>query len=200
MKTPKRPYSMTLRSERAQETRERILEAAMAVYSAGPIEGFTLEEIAHRSETTVQTVLRAFESKENLLIAVLFRLGEVGASLKPTPPGDVNAAVDAIYDLYETMGDVLMRRLADERRYPATKPALDAGRVNHRHWVETTFAPLADRAPAAERAEILEAITVATDIYTWEKLRRDRGLGRAAAASVVRRIVLGLVKAEESDG
>jgi AcrR family transcriptional regulator len=87
MKTPKRPYSMTLRSERAQETRERILEAAMAIYSAGPIEGFTLEEIAHRSETTVQTVLRAFESKENLLIAVLFRLGEVGASLKPTPPG-----------------------------------------------------------------------------------------------------------------
>jgi AcrR family transcriptional regulator len=194
MKMPKRSYSMTLRSERAQETRERILEAAMAVYSAGPIEGFTLEEIAQRSETTVQTVLRAFESKENLLIAVLFRLGEVGASLKPTPP------VDAIYDLYETMGDVLMRRLADERRYPATKPALDAGRVNHRHWVEAIFAPLAARAPAAERSEILDAITVATDVYAWEKLRRDRGLGRAAAASVVRRIVLGLVKAEESDG
>ena len=198
MKEPKRTYSMARRAEMAARTRSRILDAAAALYVERSIEAFTLDEVAARAETTVQTILRGFESKENLLLAALFRLAEGGESLKPTAPGDVPAAIDAIYDLYETMGDLLMQRLADERRLPAIKPSLDAGRINHRHWVERIFAPLVERAPKSERAEILDALTAATDIFVWNKLRKDRGLTRQAAAAVVRRIVSGLAPREES--
>ena len=138
----KRAYSMTLRADKAAATRRNILESAMRLYGERSIEEFTLDEVARRAGTTVQTVLRAFESKENLLLASLHRFAANGASLKPTPPGDIAAAAGAIYDLYETMGDLLMQRLGDERRLPATKPELDQGRANHRAWVEATFAPL----------------------------------------------------------
>ncbi len=199
MKKPKRPYSMARRAEMAAQTRARILDGAVALYIERSIEHFTLDEVAERAGTTVQTVLRAFESKENLLLAALFRLAEGGETLKATTPGDVPAAVDAIYDLYETMGDLLMQRLADERRLPAIKPSLDAGRNHHRRWVEAIFAPLVEKAPKAERAEILDALTAATDIYVWNKLRKDRGLNREAAAAVVRRMVLSLATREEGN-
>ncbi len=172
----------------------------MTLYADRSIEDFTLEEVARGADTTVQTVLRAFESKENLLLAALHRFAEGGASLKPTPPGDIRAAVSAIYDLYETMGDLLTQRLADERRHPATKPALDAGRANHRAWVEDIFAPLVKGRAKAVRAEILDALTAATDVYVWQKLRRDMGLSRAAAEAVVQRMCLGATSRERNDG
>jgi AcrR family transcriptional regulator len=200
MKKASRPYSMTLRAEKAAETRRRIVESAMALYAGRPIEDFTLDEVAERAGTTVQTVLRAYESKENLLLQALHRFAEGRASLKPTPPGDIPAAVSAIYDLYETMGDLLIQRLADERRRPATKPGLDAGRANHRAWVEDMFAPLTRGRPKSVRVEMLDAATAATDVYVWQKLRRDMGLSRRAAEAVVRRILRGATEREESDG
>ena len=173
MEIVKRRYSMTRRAEKAVETRRRIVDSAMALYADRPIEDFTLDEIAERAGTTVQTVLRAYGSKESLLIAALHRFAEGGASLKLTPPGDAPAAVSAIYDLYEAMGDLLIQRLGDERRRPATKPELDAGRANHRAWVEKIFAPMVEGEPEALRHLTLDAITAATDVYVWQKLRRD---------------------------
>jgi len=200
MKAPKRAYSMTVRAEKAAATRARIVESAVALYAGRSIEDFTLDQVARGAGTTVQTVLRAFESKENLLLAALGRLVESGVKLKPTPPGDVSAAVGAIYDLYETIGDLLMQRLADERRHPAMSPALDAGRVNHRGWVEDIFAPLVEGRAKLVRAEMLDAMTAATDVYVWQKLRRDMRLNRGAAEAVVRLIVLGIANRELIDG
>jgi len=200
MKTRKRAYSMTVRAEKAAATRQKILDSAVQLYRQSAIEDFTLDEIARRAGTAVQTVLRAFESKENLLIEALDRFAKGGEMLRQTPPGDVEAAVGAIFDIYETMGDLLMQRLADERRRPAMKPALDAGRASHRRWVEQVFAPLVARRGKAARAEMLDALTVATDIYVWQKLRRDMGLSRDAAEAVVRRMIFGAAMREEMNG
>ena len=75
------------------------------------------------------------------------------------------------------MGDLLIQRLGDERRRPAMKPALDAGRANHRAWVEKIFAPMVEGEPRRSHLT-LDAITAATDVYVWQKLRRDMGLSR----------------------
>ena len=113
----------------------------MTLYNEQPIEKFTLDEIAAGAGTTVQTILRIFGSKEDLLLAALSEMVADGAALKVTPPGDIPAAVAAIIDVYETVGDVVIQRLNDERRYPALKTILDQGRQNHRNWVKTAFAP-----------------------------------------------------------
>jgi hypothetical protein len=72
--------------------------------------------------------------------------------------------------------------------------------ANHRAWVEEVFAPLVKGRGKAVRTETLDAITVATDIYVWQKLRRDMKLNRAAAEAVVRRMVLGVTNRELNDG
>jgi AcrR family transcriptional regulator len=171
--------------------------SAMALYCEQPIEDFTLDEVAQRAGVAVRTILRAFRGKEALLYGALEELAKSGVPLKATRPGDVAAAVAAIFDVYETIGDLVIQRLNDERRHPGLKPLLDQGRENHRNWVKTTFAPCLARERGNERSQLLNALAVATDVYVWKLLRRDRGLSRPAAEAVVRRMIRGLAQQRE---
>ncbi len=188
-KIRRRPYVMTARAAQAEATRARILASAMRLYGERPIEDFTLDEVALGSGTTVQTVLRAFGSKDKLIFAALAELAAGGMSLKPTPPGDVAAAVAAIFDVYETMGDLVIRYLNDERRRPALRPMLAQGRENHRDWVKSTFAPLLKRQGGGARTQLFNILVVATDVYVWKLLRRDQALGRSAAEAIACRMI-----------
>src|SRR6516165_4383111 len=115
----------------------------MTLYNEQPIEKFTLDEIAAGAGTTVQTILRIFGNKEDLLLAALSEMVADGVALKVTPPGDIPTAV----------------------------------------------APSIARQEGGQRALMLNALVAATDVYVWKLLRRDRGVGRAAAEAVVRRLV-----------
>src|SRR5579872_5301744 len=145
MKKATRPYVMTARAAKAEATRARIRASTNQLYLERPLEDFTLEEVARRAGTTVQTVLRAFGSKDALLFFALEELMASGVQLKPTPPGDVAAYVTAIFDVYETMGDLVLQQLDEERRRPALKPTLDQGRKAHRDGVRIAFAPQLQR-------------------------------------------------------
>ena len=191
---------MTARAAKTEATRARIRASAMQLYCERAIEDFTLDEVAERAGTTVQTVLRAYASKDNLIYAALDELATSGVPLKPTPPGDVAAAVRAIYDIYETIGDLVIQRLSDERRRPSLKPSLDQGRVNHRDWVKSAFAPQLERHHGGPRTQLLNIVVVATDVYVWKLLRRDRALSRAAAETIVRRMITSATEREEADG
>jgi AcrR family transcriptional regulator len=200
MKMKKRSYVMTARAAKAEATRARILASAMQLYTERAIEDFTLDEVAERSETTVQTVLRIFGSKDKLIFAALGELAARGFSLKPTPPGEVEAAVTAIFDIYETMGDLVVQYLNDERRRPALRPILQQGRENHRDWVKSVFAPQLRRQSGSARAQLLNILDVATDVYVWKLLRRDQALTRSAAEAIVCRMINSVANMEDTDG
>lgn len=185
---------MTARAQKARATRDRIRDAAMALYSERPLEDFTLDDVARRAQTTVQTILRAFGSKEDLVLAALTALTQAGAALKPAQPGDAAAAVRAIFDIYETVGDVVIARLGDERRHPALKTSLDEGRAGHRDWVAQAFGVSMSAHP-----ELFEMLNVITDVYVWKLLRRDRGLDRDAAESIMLKMISSVLK-EARDG
>ncbi len=191
---------MTARAAKAEATRERIQASAMALYCERPIEEFTLDEVAARAGVTVQTVLRVFGSKEQLVLAALGELAAGGVPLKPTPPGDVAAAVTAIYDIYEAMGDLVIRQLGEESRRPSLGPVLESGRRNHRDWVKQVFAPQLAHDSGAARRQLLEILTVATDVYVWKLLRRDRALGRKTAEAIVCRMIARVTNGEGSHG
>lgn len=195
----KRPYVMTARAEKTEATRARIRAAALALYRGRAIDEFTLEEVAHRAGTTVQTILRAFGSKDELVYAALEDMAAGGVFLKPSAPGDVTGAVAAFFDIYESVGDFVMQRLDEERRRPALKASLDQGRNNHRDGVRTVLAPQLDRLKGAARAELLNILVVLTDVYVWKLLRRDMGLSRAAAEAAVRRMIAGVIEQPMSD-
>jgi len=195
-----RPYLMTTRAAKAEATRARIRAAAIALYTDRPIEDFTLEEVAKRAETTVQTVLRAFGSKEELVYEALDDMAAGGVALRQTPAGDVAEAVRAFHDIYEAMGDLVIQRLADEHRRPALKSGLEAGRRNHRAGVEAAFAPYLARVSRAARTRLLTILIIATDVYVWKLLRRDMALSRTAAEAIVCRIIEGVTQRERANG
>lgn len=191
---------MTARAAKAEATRARIRMSAVDLYCHHPIEDFTLEAVAARAGTTVQTVLRAFGSKDELIYAALEEMAAGGVFLRPVQPGDINAAVTSFFDIYEAVGDLVMRRLDEEQRRPALKASLDQGRENHRDGVKTVFAPQLEQRHGAARAQLLIMLTVLTDVYVWKLLRRDMGLGRQAAENIVRKMISGVIREEQNHG
>jgi AcrR family transcriptional regulator len=200
MDMPKRAYDGATRAAKAAATRERIVECASELYRGKGAQSITLEEIARCAGVTVQTVLRGFSTKENLLLAALSRLGRLGARwLEQTAPGDAGAAVQAIFDVYESVGDLVIQQLGDETRYPTLRPGLEEGRANHRAWVKEIFAPQLAARKGEDQDEVLRILDIATDVYVWKLLRRDMALNRAAAEAVVRRMIA-CVTRESEDG
>ena len=58
----------------------------------------------------------------------------------------------------------------------------------------SVFAPfLAERSPT-DREPLVDLLVVATDVYTWKLLRRDRRLTRRQAESRVRRLVESILR------
>lgn len=188
MKTT-RPYVMRARAAAAEETRLRILRAVIDATSDQPIASIALADVAERADVSVQTVLRQFGNRDGLLDAATDLAAKEIVEERATPPGDVEGAVQVLFDHYEARGDGAIQLLAQESWDERASRITDTGRALHRRWVEDAFAPLiADRADA-ERSELIDLLVVATDVYTWKLLRRDRGLSRTAAQRRVLRMI-----------
>jgi AcrR family transcriptional regulator len=61
----------TRRSERAEQTRRRILEAATALFTAKGYSSTTIESIAAQADVAVETVYSRFRNKANIVDAIL---------------------------------------------------------------------------------------------------------------------------------
>lgn len=188
MKTT-RPYVMRARAAAAEETRLRILRAVIAATDDKPIASIVLSDIAERADVSVQTVLRQFGSRDGLLDAAVELAAKEVAEERATPPGDVDAAVRVLFDHYEARGDGTMRLLAQESWDERAMSITTRGRAVHRRWVEDVFAPLLADRTDGEQTELVDLLVVATDVYTWKLLRRDRDLSRAAAQRRVLRVI-----------
>jgi len=186
-----RTYTMRARADAAQQTRERIMSATLELSYEKPIAAIVLPDIAERAGVSVQTVLRQFGSRDGLFDSVHESMRARITDERRSPPSDVAAAVRIIMDHYDIHGDGVIGLLAQERWDERVATITANGRAVHRTWVLEAFGPLfADRAPA-ERDELTDLLVVATDVYTWKLLRRDRDLDR----SVAERRMLALVNA-----
>jgi AcrR family transcriptional regulator len=129
--------------------------------------------VARDAGVTVQTVIRRFGGKEGLLDAAKTRLGQEIMRTRDVPRGDVAATARALVEDYESSGDVVMRALAQEDRYPAMKRLTDFGRAWHRRWLAEAFAAWLDPLTPEAAQRRLDALVVATDVYVWKLVRRD---------------------------
>ncbi len=175
MTAPKRAYRQSARAAAAEATATRILDAFTAQLPVRWYDEIRLEDVARDAEVTVQTVIRRFGGKEGLLGAAYRRLGEEILLRREVAEGDVTGAVASIIEDYEAVGDLVMRTLAQEDRYPAIREVTDGGRRMHRQWIEAAFRPWLDRLPAGERGHAADALVVAGDLYVWKLIRRDMG-------------------------
>lgn len=195
MKAPEasrtRPYRMRARAEAAAATRDRIVRAVLELHVERFHDQITLDAIAGRAGVTVQTVLRQFGSRDQLVAAAAEQASnDVVAQRTAAPVGDVGGAVENLVDHYEAWGRSALMLLAQEERVPQFRAIANGGRAAHYAWVERTFAPfLAETSDPQLRAKLIAL----TDVFTWKLLRHDLGLDRAetlsALASMIRAVV-----------
>jgi len=189
---PTRTYSMTVRSEKAAATRQRILDVARALFDSSSTD-FTLESVASSAGTSVQTVLRAYGGKEGLIDEVIGSLRNRETVIADSSRS-VDEAVRILIADYEEVGDRVIRILGEEHRNPSFAAAADHGRQIHRSWVEVSFAhPLSAFRPIVRKHAVLSLLT-ATDVYVWKLLRRDFGVDRGAAEFTMLQLVRGVLR------
>ena len=145
------------------------------------------------ARVSVQTVLRAFGNKETLILEAIGTFRPTELSILDGPPRSVGQAVTRSFDDYEEIGDRVIRMLAEEHRIPGLAEVAAVGRTMHRAWVEAAFAAQLTPFRGRQRVEVVTALVAATDVYLWQLLRRDLGLGRSTAEAVTNRLVTGAV-------
>ncbi|MEC5170503.1 AcrR family transcriptional regulator [Glaciihabitans sp. GrIS 2.15] len=194
-----RGYSMSNRSMAVARTREKILRATVELATEKLTVEIVLAEIAGRAGVTVQTILRHFGTRDRLFdSAVTFASAEI-VTERAAPVGDVTEAVQVIVDHYETRGDWVVTLLGQEASNERIRGITVPGKQIHRTWVETVFGPqLFDRTETAGPA-ITDLLSVATDVYTWKLLRRDRGLSRDQTEQRMRQLVDAILASREKE-
>jgi hypothetical protein len=85
--------------------------------------------------------------------------------------------------------------LAQEGAYPHVRQMSDMGKDMHRRWVTDVFAPQLQGLSPAAREEALDLLVVATDVYTWKLMRRDRGLSRNQTEQRINSLVAAVLAA-----
>jgi len=185
---------MTSRARSVEETRRRILTASVGLHSERLAADIGLDDVAARAGVSVQTVLRHFGSRASLVEASIEHARAEVEEERRSPVGDVDAAVRTIVDHYEQRGDAVIVMLAQEPHEELLRRVTEDGRRMHRGWVEEVFAPYVEL--AADPDELVDLLVVATDVYTWKLLRRDRGLARDLTENRIRTLVRTLLGAD----
>ena len=187
-----RAYTMRARADAKAATRLRVLRAVLELSEEKMTIEITLDEVASRAGTSVQTVLRHFGSRDGLLDeAVKLASAEVEQERR-APVGDIGGAIRAIVAHYERRGDFVVRLLGQEHD-PRVAAVVGPGKLLHRRWVEDVFRPQLDARRPRDRDALVDLLAVATDVYTWKLLRRDRGLGSATTVKRMYSLVAALL-------
>ncbi|HEY3830875.1 MAG TPA: TetR/AcrR family transcriptional regulator [Acidimicrobiia bacterium] len=168
---PKRRYDNSLRRERANETRERIVTAGIDLVresSIGDWRGVTMRAVADRADVNERTVYRHFPNERALRDAVMQQLEQsVGIEL-------ANLTLDRIPDATARM----VRHLSSYP--PHARPPLDPTLVEaNRRQHDALLAAVkehADRWTAADRTLAAAMLDVLWASPTYERLARDWNL------------------------
>jgi AcrR family transcriptional regulator len=185
----RRSYKQGARAEAAEATGRRILDAFVTLNQAHWFDEVTLDAVAQEAGVTVQTVVRRFGGKEGLLEASAEHIEEAVRERRSRKAGDIDYSIDALTRDYEMAGDLYVRTLAQEDRYPAMRRVTEFGRMDHRRWVREVFAPWLDRLSGKARTACEDALVVAADVYVWKLMRRDMKRSAAEYKQLVKRMI-----------
>jgi len=118
-----RTYSSPLRAEQAEQTRERIVQAAVDLLSEGDAGDLSMPDVAARAGVSVRTVYRSFANKDELLDGVIDWLNHHISQVTGARP-------ETRHDYESTTADVIRVVFEIEPLYRALF-ATQPGRASH---------------------------------------------------------------------
>lgn len=167
---------MSARAESAELTATRIADAMLQRFATTPYERIRLDDVAADAGVTVQTVIRRFGSKSDLMVAVVEReLARIVEARESAAHSSVEATLAALIAHYERYGALILKTYSEAPLVPRLPELAARGRAYHVDWCTRVFA---DRLPAAgaERTRRLAQVIAICDATTWRILRFDGGL------------------------
>jgi len=185
-----RKYQKKRRAEQQEETRQRIVEAMVALHrEVGPART-TISAIAERAGVERLTVYRHFPDERSMFEACTTHYAIQVPGPDPSswagtedPAERLRTALLAFYDYYRRSEDVLTHAARDVPQLPALAAALSpwaefVGRVREsllEGW----------NVPKPARARLVAAIAHALRFETWRSLARIEGLSDTEAADLM---------------
>ena len=181
-----RTYELRQRAARQAETRQRIVEATVALHEAVGGAGATISAIAARAGVRRATVYRHFPDERSLFTACTQHYTAANPPPDPAawlaiadPVARLETALTAIYAYYRRTEGMADRAARDVREMPVLREVMAPARA---YWDGVREA-LAEGwpAPAARRVLVAAAVGHALDFGTWQSLVREQGLDDAQA-------------------
>jgi len=158
------PYSSSLRADLAEETRRRILDAAIEQIVDESVAGLTIPNVARRARVAVRTVYRYFPTKDELLQSAGGEFDErVG----------FREFADAIEKLEPQLREIY-RRFSNEE--PSVRAALESragrevrsrARPDRMRTLERTLEPLLEGLDSDERRRTVALVYLFFSAQTW---------------------------------
>lgn len=192
---PRRRYSQVARAATAEETARRVTEAFLDLLMTEWFDDITLDRVAAKAGVAVPTIVRRFGGKDGMLAASIPFLSEQIGEQRGGAMRAPAASVDRLIADYERTGDAVIRLLALAPRYPVVEQLTEFGRGQHRKWVATAFTESLSAIRGAARERAVDALVVATDVYTWKLLRRDMQRSLKDSAKTIKGLIVAATQA-----
>lgn len=190
---------MRRRAAAADQTRRRIIEAAVALYQARGPADTTISAVAEHAGVERLTVYRHFPDERLLLDACW----DYWSALHPLPPihrweaiadprQRLRAGLDALYIYYDAAGSLLERLLLDRARMPALADVMQP----FDRWIADVRAHLLEGwgAHGRPRQWIVALIDHALSFTTWASLSRSGILQPGEASRLLCRAVADIAR------
>jgi AcrR family transcriptional regulator len=186
----KRKYELKRRAERRDETRRRIVEAAVGLHTTlGPAQT-SISAIAERAGVQRQTVYAHFPDAGSMLAACsahwdqLHPLPRRELWLGETDPrARLRRALDALYAWYESVEDHLVLFARDANAAPENRELAERRAAARRELADTLLRDL------PRRKAVRAAVGHALEFETWRSLVRRQGLSRRGAVDAMLALV-----------
>jgi AcrR family transcriptional regulator len=198
-----RKYSMDKRKTAVEETRQRILEATLALHAEKGIFGTSWQDIAKRADVSVGTVYKHFPSLEELVPAC----GELMYAItRPPSVEDAPRIFAEAYSLEERVGRLVEELFAfyergasyietdfQERRLPEVQ--------EWEAYMRATIEVLVREAllPAGPDEGTVRAASALLDFSTFKSFV-DRGVPKEEAAKIINEVLLCWIGCSRRDG
>lgn len=184
-----RPYQLKRRAERQDETRQRIIEAAIELHQTIGPASTTVSDIAKGARVGRVTVYRHFPDEPTLARACS------GAYFERHPLPDrkrwrsiadpeerLCSALHETYAYHRATEAMMAHVLADARGHPVLAPY-------HEHWRRAVDVLVPGwGARGRGRAMLRAGIALALSFDTWRTLAREQGLADGQAAELMLRL------------
>lgn len=189
MKSMKRPYQLKRRAESQDRTRQKIVDAAIALHQSKGLAATTVEDIARRAKVGKVTVYRHFPDEVALVGACSGQYFQrhplpdiedwrnIG-----DPPERLRRGLRDTYRYHRETEAMMSRILPEARGLPVMAPYDD-------HWRRAADI-LAEPWPASPggKALLKAGVALALAFDTWQLLARGQGLSDDQAIELMMRL------------